>query len=744
MIATKSLGKLLNRLATRWATPGVGRVVVCSPLVGIVAGFGAVGFLLALDFLIRHLLGDLLHFHMPPAAEGVARPITYPFPWWLTLLIPTVGGLISGVIVFSFAPEAEGHGTDALIRAFHRGSGQIRSRVPLIKGVASIITIGSGGSAGQEGPIAQIGAGFGSALARLLRLTPSERRLLMLVGRRRGHRRHLPRPLGGALFAGEVLYATTATEAAALLPCLASSIVAYSLFSLFVDPRPIFAVPDVGFLGFRELPLYFLLAIACAAVGWLYVKVFYGLRDRVFHPIPLPRHVKPAIGGFLVGLLALQFPQLMTGGYGWVQWGAIGMPPMFFPDGQSPFGEGVRPFVPQMGAALLLSLALLKIVSTGLTISSGGSGGVFGPSIFIGGMLGGAIGIFFHDFLPGGHILNPAAFALVGMGGFFAGVSKTPLASIVMVCEMTGHYKLLVPLMLVCGLNVALSRRWTLYEEQVSSPVDSPAHQGDFVVDVLERIKVNQVRVRTEGLEMIPESLPFNEVLRRVADSSETLFPVVDTEGRLTGIFSLGDVRTALRGIGARSAGPGRRPRHSPGDLGHAPGRPPHGLEEAHRAQPRRAPGRLPQRHHASRRPAQPPRAGLGLLESARRPQGAHLPRRRGKQRQKPLSGKRVGAGNRRLPIQEDEPPFRPRILACQSPTPCRRRAPSCWRSCRGCGSRAGCLRRGSRRIGERPPSSPPASGPRPGSWPSTSRRGGRDHSGSGSGREPPAWRPSA
>src|SRR5262249_12476841 len=150
-----------------------------------------------------------------------------------------------------------------------------------------------------------------------------------------------------------------------------------------------------------------------AAVGWLYVRVFYGMRDRVFKPMPIPRHIKPAVGGLLLGLLALAYPQVMTGGYGWVQWGAIGMPPDLAMPGESPV-------VPQMGMRLLLILALLKIVATGLTISSGGSGGVFGPSMLIGGMLGGACGQFLDYWMPGAHI-EPAAFVLVGMGGFFAG-----------------------------------------------------------------------------------------------------------------------------------------------------------------------------------------------------------------------------------------------------------------------------------------------------------------------------------
>ncbi len=532
--------RAIGRLAALWSSPRIGRVAVCSPIVGLIAGLGAVVFLVALQFTYREVLGGWLHFHRPSTVEDGPHAITDPYPWWLVVLIPTVGGLIAGTLVFTLAPEAEGHGTDAMIRAFHRGGGVIRGRVPVIKAVASIITMGSGGSAGQEGPIAQIGAGFGSVFAGLLRLSPRDRRILMLAGAAGGVGAIFRAPLGGALFAGEVLYATTAFESAALLPCLASSIVAYSTFALFITPRPIFLLPPITFSGLRELPMYALLTLLCAGMGWLYVRTFYGLRDWFFKPMPIPRQLKPAVGGFLLGILALAFPQVMTGGYGWVQWGAIGMPPELTLQGETSFD-------PHMGMRLLLVLAILKIFATGLTISSGGSGGVFGPSILIGGMLGGACGQFFAWAFPSASV-EPAAFVLVGMGGFFAGVSKTPLTSIVMVSEMTGSYSLLVPLMLACGLNMALSRRWTIYEEQVQTPIDSPAHQGDFVVDVLEQLSISEVGFRTEGIERVPASTPFRELVHLVAQSTETLFPVIDRNGRLTGIFTLRDLRLALVG----------------------------------------------------------------------------------------------------------------------------------------------------------------------------------------------------
>jgi CIC family chloride channel protein len=241
------------------------------------------------------------------------------------MLVPAAGGLISGILVFTWAPEAGGHGTDVMIRAFHNGGGVIRTRVPLIKAIASIITIGSGGSPGQQGLTAQIGAGFRSWLGRLLKLPPTDRRLLMLAGAARGIGAIFRAPLGGVLFASDVLYSSTAFESAALLPCVASSIVAYSTFALFTTPEPIFVLPDLIFHGLRDLPLFVTLTLACAAVGWFYVRLFYGLRNWFFKPLPIAKQIKPTFGGLMLGILALAFPQVMTGGYGSVQWGAIGL-----------------------------------------------------------------------------------------------------------------------------------------------------------------------------------------------------------------------------------------------------------------------------------------------------------------------------------------------------------------------------------------------------------------------------------
>jgi CIC family chloride channel protein len=193
-----------------------------------------------------------------------------------------------------------------------------------------------------------------------------------------------------------------------------------------------------------------------------------------------------------------------------------------------------------VGTLALLTLA--KIIATNFTISSGGSGGVFAPSLAIGAALGGAVGQCGNMLFPALE-LNPTAFALVGMGGFFAGVAKTPLAAVVMVSEMTAGYGLLAPLLLVSVLHMLLSGRWSLYSQQVPGLVDSPAHAGDFVIDVLARLRVHDLRQALQPPLLVDQDTTLHDVLWIVADAKTSYFPVVDDEKRLVGIFSLTDLR---------------------------------------------------------------------------------------------------------------------------------------------------------------------------------------------------------
>lgn len=513
----------------------VTRAVALSALVGLVAGFGALGFNLILDTGSDLFLRRLVGYELPkPGGEGVTTMPAPPAHRWLLLVVPAIGGLLSGLLVFTFAPEAEGHGTDAMIDSYHRKAGVIRKRVPWLKTVASALTIGSGGSAGREGPIAQVGAGFGSALGGWLNASDRERRILVLAGAGAGIGAVFRAPLGGAIFASEVLYREMEFESAALVPTFIASIISYSIYCGVTGKwGAIFTIPPVQFSHPLELPVYVLLGAACALIGMLYVKSFYGTRDWLFRRLPLPRHIKPMLGGLAVGAMAYFLPQVLSMGYGWVQLAMDG----------------------QLALPLILLVVFAKIVATSLTISSGGSGGVFAPSMVIGGLLGAAFGIAGQRLLPG-VVTQPAAFALVGMAGFFAGAAKTPVSSLIMVSEMTAGYGLLAPLMLTTAVSYLLvPRRISLYEHQVNRRTDSPAHAGEYINDVLEQIRVAEALPRDAKLTTLRRDAPLPEILETVAGSTQHVFPVLNADAILTGVLYFDDIRIFFteRGLPARA-----------------------------------------------------------------------------------------------------------------------------------------------------------------------------------------------
>lgn len=476
---------------------------------------------LTTDRVIVHGAGYVMPL---PGAEGGFARMHPPQRQWVILLAPAIGGLLAGLLIYSLAPEAEGHGTDAVIDSFHRRRGVIRGRVPFVKTIASVLTIGTGGSAGREGPIAQIGAGFASALSSVLKISDRDRRLLVLAGAGAGIGAIFRAPLGGALFATEVLYRDAEFESAALVPAFVASIIAYSVYcSITGIWGPIFDVPPLNFLHPLELLFFVLLGVACVVVGSIYVRTFYGLRD-LFRRISIPNHFKPAIGGLAVGIIGLFVPQILGMGYGWAQL-AIS------------HGLTLR---------LMLLILVLKIIATGLTIGSGGSGGVFAPSIVIGGLLGAVLGTLFHRLVPY-VIVDRTAFVLVGMAGFFAGAAKVPVSSLVMVSEMTSGYGLLVPLMLTNAIAFLFTpRSISIYEKQVNARVDSGAHAGEFFFDILERLRVSDATALDKSFISFVRGTTLAEVLEAVADTLQPVFPVLNRDGTLYGLIDLADIRILL------------------------------------------------------------------------------------------------------------------------------------------------------------------------------------------------------
>ncbi len=498
------------------------RWLVLSIIVGIVAGVGAVFFDHLLDKALEYFVKLPICFFEPNAGNPLEVDISATgFSLWI-IPIATLGGLLSGLLVFNIAPETEGHGTDAMIDSFHLQGGFTRRRTPFIKILASALTIGSGGSGGKEGPIAQIGSGFGSLLATWLELKPRERRVLLLAGAAGGIGAIFQAPLGAALFVPGVLYRETEYEYEAILPCIISAILAHAVFSEIYGRHALFQPGRVAFDMPVELIPYTLFGAVCAVVGFIYIKLFYGMRDHFFEKLPIPKMFRPAIGGFMLGCIAYFYPQVIDGGYVWIQLALDG----------------------KIIWETMLILVFMKIVATSCTISSGGSGGVFGPSVFIGAMLGGAFGGIGHMIAPN-WIIHPNSFMLVGMGGFFAGVAKVPIASIIMACEMSSSYTLLVPLMLVSTISYLILGNISLYEKQYSSRLDSPAHINEFARGVLSVLHVRDAMTNSH-VSTLEEDLPIGTVVKIVTNSPESYYPVVNANGDLVGILTINDIRELM------------------------------------------------------------------------------------------------------------------------------------------------------------------------------------------------------
>jgi chloride channel protein, CIC family len=504
-----------TRFLTKW--------IFLAVLIGIVAGVGAIVFYEAIRLVGHYALGVLAGVYPPsPAGEGgdtTVREFARP---WLVPLITTIGGLLSGLLVYTFAPEAEGHGTDSAIASFHYRAGQVRARIAPIKLIASAITIGSGGSAGREGPTAQISASFGSLLASLLGLSANDRRLCVAVGMGAGIGAIFRAPLGGAMLAAEILYIHD-LEAEAIIPALIASIVGYAIFGSFTGFEPIFGTQgSIVFNNPVQLLYFAALGLLCGLVGIAYARGFYGI-EHLFRRLPLPRIVKPALGGLLVGLIALALPPVLGTGYGWVQ---IGM-------GQQLLA---------LPLWLIVLLPFAKILATGLSISSGGSGGIFGPGMVIGGMLGAAFWRLTYGWLPG-MPNEPASFTIVAMMALFGGIAHAPLAVMIMVAEMTGNLSLLAPAMVAVGLATLLVGNNTIYRSQLGSRADSPAHRYQFTLPLLATLTVADA-LEPASLTFTPdESLTDAAARLRAASSTGvTGGPVLDSVNRLAGILTEGDL----------------------------------------------------------------------------------------------------------------------------------------------------------------------------------------------------------
>ena len=428
--------------------------------IGIIAGIGAVVFYLALDYAGRFLLGYLADYQIPkPLGEGGDQGSPgFSRPWAIPLVV-FGGAFISAVLVAKFAPEAEGHGTDSAIEAVHTDPRGIRARAIVVKTIASALTIGSGGSGGREGPAAQISAGFGSLLARRLDLSPQDGRLAVSLGIGSGIGAIFGAPLGGAVLAASIVYRED-FDYKALIPGFVTSATAYAVLGSILGFDPLFGYVAADFRFHQPLDLIWFipLGVVAAGFGYLYARVFYG---TVALTAKLPGHkvIKPALGGLAVGLIALVLPQVLASGYGWVQKAAATDTLMAIP----------------LWIVLLLPFA--KIVATSLSIGTGGSGGIFGPGIVIGGFVGAAIWRLGEAVHAPGLPNSPGVFVVVGMMACFGSVAHAPLAVMIMVAEMTGSFSVIpcamvavgIAYLLISRMNVSIYRAQRLNRETAAA-----------------------------------------------------------------------------------------------------------------------------------------------------------------------------------------------------------------------------------------------------------------------------------
>ncbi|MAX26988.1 MAG: hypothetical protein CMJ19_21040 [Phycisphaeraceae bacterium] len=505
--------------ARRWI-----RRLLVATLAGLLSGCAAALLEFAIHEGTHHLIGQYIN------PESLTM---FHFDWRI-LVLPAMGALVAGMLVHLFAQKNQGHGVDILTRAFHHKQGRMHINSPIIRNIGAALVISSGGSAGPEGPIAALGAAIGSTIGKLFRLTVHERRILLVCGCAAAIGAIFRCPLGGALFATGILYSEPEFESDAIVPSFVASVVGYSIYmQLWGYSAPILeGVIDLHFTSGKDLLWYAMLGPMCGITAIFFSICMRTVETQLRPRFNMPVWMTAAIGGLCTGALACMLPQVMDDRYHFVQ-GVL--------DGTFMEAESVKHYGYWMWAGLFGLIVIVKCMATGLTVGSGAPGGVLGPSVFIGGMVGatlGAIGLaFFPHSFP--EELRQALIP-VGMAGVLAATMRVPIASMVMVTEMTGSYGLIAPLMIVCVTSYLIGRGWGLNHEQLRSAADSPAHAADPVIHLLESTRVSQVMTRHWPMTITPD-MSLDEIIARVQPGTRPVFAVTK-DGQLKGIISASDL----------------------------------------------------------------------------------------------------------------------------------------------------------------------------------------------------------
>ena len=485
-------------------------MIIIAIVIGVLVGFAAIG--------IRALIQAISNISF--TGDGNLLENIMSTSWYWIILIPIIGGLIIGPIIHFFAPEAKGHGVPEVMQAILLKGGVIRGRVAFIKTIASAITIGTGGSVGREGPIIQIGSSIGSIIGQFFRVPSRRLKTLVACGAAAGIAAAFNAPIAGALFAVEIILMDFAV--AQFSPIVISSVMATVISRSFEGDFAAFIVPKYELISPYEIGFYFILGALSGIVSFLFIKALYFSEDYFDNKLKFPDYLKPVLGGLGVGIIALTFPQIMGVGYDTIN--------------NALFGNMIW--------YIALALVFIKILATSLTLGSGGSGGIFAPSLFMGAMLGYFFGSFVHQYFPD-ITASPGAYALVAMGGLVAGTTRAPITAIIIVFELTNDYHIILPLMITCIISTILSARFSresIYTLKLL--LRNIGIKEGVETNVMDSIDVKDIY--STDFESINATDNFSQVVNKVISGKEFDFPVLTEDGRILGIISLHDIKDYL------------------------------------------------------------------------------------------------------------------------------------------------------------------------------------------------------
>ncbi|UCG62804.1 MAG: chloride channel protein [Candidatus Zixiibacteriota bacterium] len=501
----------LDSLLKRVHISGTNVLIIMSVFVGLTTALGAIGFVK----LIRTFNDLFFGLTDQILTETIGER---GFKFWLPA-IPMLGGLLVGPIVFKYASEAKGHGVPEVMNAVARLGGIIRPRVAAAKTVASAICIGSGGSAGREGPIVQIGSAIGSTIGQMFRMSGERVKILVGCGAAAGISSVFNAPIAGVIFSLEIILGDFAIKT--FSPVILSSVVASVVTRSVMGNHPAFAVPSYSLVSAWEIPLYITMGAVLGGYGVFFTKTLDAF-EEFFEKLKMSPMFKPALGGLLLGIIALFYPQVLADGYETIKLTIYG----------------------NMGVEILLLLIFMKLVATSLTLGSGNSGGIFAPSLFMGAVAGGSFGFLMNYLFPD-VTATPGAYALVGMAGMVAATTHAPITALLIIFEMTSDYRIILPLMVTVVFSALVAGRLfkhSIYTAKLAKRGIEIKGGKDMNV-----LKSHQVReIMDSDFETIDASTPLAQIFRTIEHSSESYFIVNDKQGHFKGVISFQDIRSVL------------------------------------------------------------------------------------------------------------------------------------------------------------------------------------------------------